>query len=195
MADEPNEFSALMERVSLGDEQAAKELFDRYHEALIRVIRYRLNLFPQLRTQFDSFDFLQEVWQDVFADPEKLHEFATFEGFRMFLAQVARHKVEKAQRKYAAQKRDLHRHRNLGDPGVGAAAAAVADPRPNPAQQAASHEAWMDWLRSLLPRQQLIVLMLRNGCPYQEIAAELSCSVRTIKRLVAEIREMPVPSW
>jgi RNA polymerase sigma factor (sigma-70 family) len=193
MADEPNEIVALIERVIQGDEQAITELYDKYHKALILIIRYRLNRSPRLRTLFDSIDLLQEVWEDVLAQPEKLRDFATFEAFFKHLARMAHHKVEKAQRKYSAQKRDLRRRRHLSDPGVAAVAAAAADPRPDPAQQAASHDTLVRWLFSLPWRQRRVVLRLGAGYSYQEIAAELACSERTIERMVAKIRHLPPP--
>jgi DNA-directed RNA polymerase specialized sigma24 family protein len=140
MADKPNPVATLMERVIQGDEQAAKELYERYHEPLIFIIRQRLNRSPQLRTQFDSMDFVQKVWEDILAHPEKLRDSSTLETFLKYLMGTACHEIQKAQRKYFAQKRDLRRRRHLSDPRVTAAAAAVADPRPDPAQQAAAHE-------------------------------------------------------
>lgn len=193
MADEPNEFAALMERVAQGDEQAAEEICERYHKAIILVIRSRLNQSPQLRTQFDSTDILQQVWEDVFAHPEKLRDFATFEVFLKHLAGMACHKVQKAQKKHFAQKRDLRRRRHLSDPGVAAAAAAVADPQPDPAQQAASDDALVSWLFSLPRRPRLVVLRLGAGYTHPEIAAELGCSERSIGRIVARIRRLPPP--
>lgn len=193
MANEPNQFAALMERVIQGDEQAVAELYNRYYKAIIMVVRYRLDRSPRLHALYDSTDFLQEVWEDVLAHPEKLRDLATFEAFFEQLARMARHKVEKTQRKYATQKRDLRRRRHLSDPGVTAAAAAVADSQPDPGQQAASDEEWGRWIVSLSPRQQRIVLMLRNGLTHEEIAAELGCSERSIRRLVSELRYLPSP--
>lgn len=193
MTIEPNPFETLMERVSQGDEQAAAELYERYHKAIILIIRHRLNATPQLRALFDSIDFLQEVWQDIFAHPEKLRDFATFEAFLKYLAEMARHKVQKAQRKHASQKRDLRRVHHLGDPGVSAAAAAITDARPSPAQRAARFEVWLRWVMSLPLPQRRIVLMLRDGFTYQEVAAELDCSERSIRRIIADIRGIPPP--
>ena len=193
MTIEASRFATLMERVSQGDQQAATELFEQYQKAIIFVVRQRLNAYPQLRALFDSIDFLQEVSQDVFADPEKLRDFTTFEVLLKYLVEMARQKVQKDQRKYASQKRDRRRVRHLGDSGVSAAAAAIADARPSPAQRAAMSEVWLHWILSLPLPQRRIVLMLRDGCTYQEIAAEFDFSERSIRRIVAEIRGMPPP--
>jgi RNA polymerase sigma factor (sigma-70 family) len=193
VADKPNEFAALMERVAQGDKQALAEVYEKYHKAIRMVVRYRLNKYPQLRTLNDSMDFVQMLWQDLLAEPEKLDEFSTIERLLKYLAVRIEHKIEKVQRKYTAQKRDLRRRRHLSAPGVAVAAAAVTDPRPDPAQQAASHEAWERWSLSLPERHRQVIIMLRDGFTYDEIAAELCCSMRTIKRLVAKLRNMLPP--
>ncbi len=190
MADKPNPFAALMERVAQGDQQAIAEIYEKYHKAIIFVIRQRLKRYAELRAVNDSLDFLQEVWFSTLADPEKLREFATFEEFLKYLAGVACNKVDKAQRRYSAQKRDLRRRRHLSDPDVTAAAAAVADPWPRPDQQAASHEAWLRWLESLPEHYRQAVIMLRDGFSYQETAAKLGCSERSLRRLMAKVRAM-----
>lgn len=192
MADQPNELAALVERVAQGDKQAAEEVYEKYHKAILMVVRYHLNQSPCLRALCDSMDLLQDVWLEVLAHPEKLVGLTAPEVFSKFLTAVARHKVQKAQRKYFAQKRDLRRRRHLSDPGIAAAAAVVTDPCPDPAQQAASDEEWGRWIASLSPRQQLVALMLRDGLTYPEIAAKLGCSKRSIRRIAAELRG-PVP--
>jgi RNA polymerase sigma factor (sigma-70 family) len=119
---------------------------------------------------------------------EKLRDFATFEVFLKHLSGMACHRVKEAQRKHFAQKRDLVRHRHLSNPGVAAAATTVADPQPDPAKQAASHEEWLRWLESLPQLHQQVALKLRDGLSYQEIAEELGCSKRSIQGSVARIR-------
>lgn len=193
MADEPSEFTALMVRVSQGEEQAFQEIYDRYHKAIRLVIRYHLNRSPQLRTQFDSIDFLQEIFKDLFAHPEKLPGFTASKDFLKYLAVVAHHKIEKARRQLTTQKRDLRRTRHLSEPEIAVRVAAVADPQPGPAQQAESREAWLRWLNSLTSRQQNIVLRLRDGCTYQEIAAAQRRSVRSIERVVHKLRDIAPP--
>lgn len=56
---EETEFSLLMARVQSGDQQAATEVVQRYGEAILRVVRRRLD--QRLRPEYDSIDFLQET--------------------------------------------------------------------------------------------------------------------------------------
>ena len=47
-----------------------------------------------MRTQFDSMDFVQAVWQSFFSDlHNRPHDFANVRHLRGFLAGVARNKV------------------------------------------------------------------------------------------------------
>lgn len=189
MAEEPHSLSALLERVAKGEEQAARELYDEYNEAVLWVIRRHLPPSSPLRNEFDSWEFSQEVWQKAFADPEKLRDFDTFIEFVQYLMRTANHTVDHARRKHLdAQKRDKRRERSLSDPEIVLAAAKRAAPDPNPAAQAAFYERWDRWFRSLSQRQQEVVLKLQNGSRYLEIAKQMNCSLRTIMRIVAELR-------
>lgn len=189
MSDEPNEFAALMERFAQGDQRAVAELYGKSHHVVIRCIRYHLNRYRRLRTQYDSIDFLQSVWTYIFSAPEKLHDFAVFEDFRKYLLKVTRHKLEKARRKHLdTQERDLGRVCHLSDPDVEVLATAVADPQPSPAEQASSQEHWDSWLLPLSPRLRRVVVLLRDGLSCREIAARLGCSLRSVGRMVVKLR-------
>ena len=50
----------LMRSVREGSEDAARMLFDRYAPHIRRVVRRKLH--QKLRPQFDSVDFVQDVW-------------------------------------------------------------------------------------------------------------------------------------
>lgn len=195
MADEPNEFQNLMNRVADGDQQAAAHLLHVYGDTAISLIRHRLKACPQIRRASDTDDFYQNVWQTMFACPARLRRFATPVSFIRYLLGTIRNQVNKEMRKqYGTQKRDMRRVHNMGsDAGTAAEVEQIADPRPNPAQQVASAEEWEAWLRSLTAQQQQLLIMLRAGFTHQEIASEFDCSERTIERLVAELRDRPPP--
>lgn len=194
MDEQTTEFAALMERFAQGDQQAATELYNKYNEAVIRVVRYHLARFPRLRWQYDSIDFSQSVWASVFFDPEKLRDFAQYQDFLMHIWNVTRHKIDNARRKHlGTQKRDLRRTRHLGDSDVATAAGAVADPEPSPLQQVLSHELWQCWLTSLPPRTRTAAVLLAYGYHHRDIAKQLGCSLRSIERVVAKLRRKAPP--
>jgi RNA polymerase sigma factor (sigma-70 family) len=194
MSDEPNSFSALLDRVAQGDEGAAQELVEHYREPLIRVIRRRLRSYPKLRRLFDSIDFLQDTWRVILEHPEKLRDFGTFNELMRHLASMANHRVQHARRHYLdAQKRNLRRDCSLSDPDIASVALTQSDPQRDPGARAAFYDLWVRWLRSLSKPQRIVALLLRNGSTHSEIAEQMDCSVRTIERMVTELRAKASP--
>ena len=65
MPNEPD-ISDLIARAKAGDETAIREFLSRFEPEVRMMVRGRLP--RMLRTQFDSMDFVQAVWQSFFAD-------------------------------------------------------------------------------------------------------------------------------
>ncbi|HMF35814.1 MAG TPA: ECF-type sigma factor, partial [Isosphaeraceae bacterium] len=60
----PGDIRELLARIKNGDEEAARELLNRYESKVRLVVRRQL---PRLlRPRFDSIDFLQSVWGSFF---------------------------------------------------------------------------------------------------------------------------------
>src|SRR5271165_6032471 len=88
----PGDIRELLARIKNGDEEAARELLNRYESKVRLVVRRQL---PRLlRSRFDSTDFLQSVWGSFFhriqTEPNDLNE---EENLIAFLAWAARNKV------------------------------------------------------------------------------------------------------
>src|SRR5947209_4307143 len=96
MSDDDQEFQALIQRLREGDAEAARTVYERYGEDIIRVVRRRLS--RKLRSKFDSLDFVQDVWASFFARRPPENIFASPEALFAFLARVAQHKVIEATR-------------------------------------------------------------------------------------------------
>ena len=60
MAEMQNEFEVQMERVRAGSQRAVRALLERYKQPIFRAIRRRLH--KELRSRYDSEDFVQSVW-------------------------------------------------------------------------------------------------------------------------------------
>lgn len=74
MSDDSIEIQRLLDRAAAGDESALRELFDRYHDRLTRMVRLRMN--RRLQGRLDESDVLQEAYlelckklNDYLADP------------------------------------------------------------------------------------------------------------------------------
>ena len=88
---ETGSFASLMQRVKAGDEDAARELLDRYGEHVLRVVRRRLQ--GRTRRHYDSEDFSQSVWASFYAHLPHLGQFECPESLSAFLARLATNKV------------------------------------------------------------------------------------------------------
>lgn len=106
--EDPANIRELIARIQGGDEEAARELLNRYESKVRMVVRRQL---PRLlRSRFDSLDFLQSVWGSFFhrirTGPNDLEE---ERNLIAFLAWAARNKVIDEYRRAASQKQNINR--------------------------------------------------------------------------------------
>lgn len=184
MPEKPEEFTALMERVRAGSQEAAQQLVERYGDLILRVVRRQLN--QKLRSKFDSLDFQQEVWASFFAgQPQKTFERP--EALAAFLAQMARHKVLMAvRRRCDLQKYNVNREQSL-DGSAAYQAGNVPGREPTPSQVYVAQEKWDQLLQGHPPRHQRILILLRQGYTQQQIAQELDVDERTVRRVIRKL--------
>jgi RNA polymerase sigma factor (sigma-70 family) len=184
MVDRPPSFQRLMEQLRSGSADAPGELLDRYGAHVLRVIRHRLD--QRLRQEFDSADFLQDVWKSFFQALPPGRTFDGPEALIAYLAQVARHKVVDACRRRATHARDARRERPLDAPD-GVPAGAVAAAGATPSQEAAANDLWERLVEGLPPQHRRIVALLREGRSHAEIARELRVDRKTVYNLVRRL--------
>ena len=114
MSREQQEFKELFERIRGGSEEAVRELLDRYGRHILTVIRQRLNY--NLRSVYNSSDFLQEVWASFFTGKtaELQHIFHDSNALRNYLQRMAQNKVaEEARRRLGGAKLNFSREHSL----------------------------------------------------------------------------------
>ena len=97
MSEEQEEFANLMQRLRNGSEEAARELLDRFGSYILRVVRRRLS--RELRSKYDSVDFVQAVWASFFAEDSQDRRFDHPDALIAFLATLAQNKVIDAVRR------------------------------------------------------------------------------------------------
>lgn len=178
-----SEFERLMERVRTGDPDAAKEVFERYGEAIRIVVRYRMD--HRLRSQFDSLDFSQDAWASFFRIPPENYTFRTPEELLAFLTRVVRHKVIDAYRKRCRWSKKngrkfLHCQNSVPEQPAR---------QPTPSQMAIVEEEWRRLLEDKPPPMQRALEMLRDGYSHREIAQHLGLNVKKIQRLVKQLND------
>jgi RNA polymerase sigma-70 factor (ECF subfamily) len=184
MPEAQSDFASLMKRVLGGCPQAARELTERYGSALLRAVRYHLS--DQLRSKFDSRDFVQDVWASFFAGLPAGGEFREPTQLVAFLARLAANKVIDATRqRLQSQKFNVNREQYLEET-PGAASALIAR-QPTPSEVAMGREEWERLLESQPPVYRCILGLLHDGKSPAAAAAELRVSERTVRRVAGRV--------
>ncbi len=185
-APEPD-LACLIREWQAGSPDALAELFARYSDHIRLVVRRRLH--ERLRPQFDSLDFVQDVWASVAALPPGRCEFASPDALLGFLVRVASNKVCDATRHRFRQRRDVTREEPLGQTPADHDAAAV-DRGPTPSQWLIGQEQWERIVGQFQPGHRAILARLREGYTHEEIARMAGVSVRTVERIVHRLRDL-----
>jgi RNA polymerase sigma-70 factor (ECF subfamily) len=186
MTENAQDFRALMQRLRAGEEDAARELLARYGEHILRVVRRKLH--KQLRSKFDSIDFVQAVWASFFADAPEKYTFDHPRALMAFLATLAQNKVVEAVRqRMQRMKYNVNRERQLEvvEAGIGNT---LVGRDPSPSQVAVAQDEWARMIDELPTRYQRLLVLLRDGHTQKEIAAELGVNEKTVRRLLEKLR-------
>lgn len=185
------EFRRMVRLAQEGDDQAVAALLRQFEPDVRLMVRVKL---PRaLRTQFDSMDFVQAVWQSVLADrsDEPAESFENPGHFRAYLAGVARNKVlEEYRRRTQTRKYDLSREEPLYvRRGGREQPREVASPDPSPSQEVQAGDR-LDQLTAGRPRLEAeIVDLRRQGLTFEEIAGRLGLSDRAVRRILEAVRQ------
>lgn len=182
------EFDRLMREWHAGSPDAIATLFSRYSQHIRKAVRRRLH--DRLRPQFDSLDFVQDVWASVVALPPGGHRFQTPDALLGFLTRVASNKViDVTRQRFHTEAHDVTREEPL--PLVpDTCDVAVLDPRPTPSQRMMGEEEWDRLVGRFRPGHQAVLARLREGYSQQEIAAMTGIHLRTVERIVRRLREL-----
>ncbi len=191
------EFAGLIARVKEGDEAAIGRLIERFGPEVRMMVRRRLP--ARLRSQFDTVDFTQVVWQSVIADcRERAEPFDDSKHLLGFLAGVVHNKVaQEFRRRTRTRKYDIGREEPLyvrrGDRDVPRDLPAD-DPTPSEAVQAGDRLDQLTAGRS--PTEVRIVELRREGLTIDEVAARLDLHEKAVRRVIASLRSrMEAPPW
>lgn len=178
------EFDRLVREWRAGDPAALEELIARYSGYIRVAVRRRLN--DRLRTEYDSLDFVQDVWASVVALPAGRCDFPTPAALVQFLTRVASNKViDVTRRRLDPRLGDARRE--VGLPA--GETPAVADRGPTPSQWAAGNEAWDRLLAGVPDGHRAVLQRLRDGYTHEEIARQTGVGVRTVERIVRRLKD------
>jgi RNA polymerase sigma factor (sigma-70 family) len=185
MEEKQDEFQRLLREIQEGSADAVQQFLDRYGRAVLQVIRRRLD--RRMRSQFDSIDFLQDVWASFFRSPPPPAAFAGPETLFRYLTTMARNKVVDAFRQsLVCRKYNVNRELPRED-AVSDHLAQRETRQPAPSQEGGTKELWEEATKGRTKKQVKILTMLRDGYTHAEIAQTLQLSERTVRRFVREI--------
>jgi RNA polymerase sigma factor (sigma-70 family) len=186
MAQETDDFAALLAACRVGDEPAIEQLCRQY-ETKVRIVA-RILLGPALRSHLDSMDLVQSVHrtllmglrQDRFdiSDPKKLIALAT----------------TLVRRKVARQWRLLRRQRRLKSGGGSSenlvqTLSSLSSPDAGPAQVAQFNDQMAHLCSQMDPTECRILELRSNGYSTGEIAEQLGLKPVTLRVRMTRLRE------
>ena len=182
------DFTALMDRVRAGEAGAYEELLARYGHEVRAAVRQRLH--DRLRTQYDSLDFVQDVWASFIALEPGRYRFADQDALVGFLCRVARNKVvEVFRRRFTTRKSNITREESYPAEGEDSRGG-VPGREATPSQLAVAGERWADLMRRLPEGHRVVLERLREGHTHEEVAAMLDVNVRTVERIVRRLKDL-----
>lgn len=184
-------FHRFMERLRQQEPTAYADFLAVYGDAIRRVVRRHLP--DRLRTEYDSLDFVQDVWTSFLAlPPARYGTFPDADALARFLARVAHNKVIAVYRKrFLTRSRDISREQPLALAGDDSGED-IPSQDPGPFESAVAQERWERVVRGLPPGHRAIVERLREGYTQAEIAGMFGLSVSTIERIIRRLREINV---
>ncbi len=187
-----SELEELLEQVRAGSEEAALRFIEIYGPHLRRIVREKLRV--ELRSKFDSLDFVQMVWASFFCEPNRTAEFDEPEKLIAYLSTVARNKVvQEYRRRTRTQKYNVAREQSLED--TDPVETAASRNQATPSQVAMARERWARLVEGQPERNQRIFEMRINGATFPEISRELGIHERTARKIMDQILRSEAASW
>ena len=184
-----DDFDNLLHRVKAGDQDAAKRFLAEFESEVRLMIRHRLP--RQLRTQFDSMDFVQQVWASFFIGlNESPRHFENTRHLKGFLAGIARNKVlqEHRRRTMSAKFRIEKEEPLYVRRGEQIVPRELIGDEPTPSEHAQASERYRLLTDGRTPREVEVISLRRQGWTLAEIAAKTSLNERTIRRIIDAAR-------
>lgn len=179
-------FDEFLSRLNEGDEEAARQVFDRFARRLAAMTRRRLD--PRLRRKVDPDDVLQSAYRSFFArcsrggfDP------GGWEGLWGVLAVITRRRCLHWVEHYHAGRRDIDAEVPCDPDRAGPAPGREPVSRePTPEEAAIGAESLERWLGRLGPRGRTVVALHLEGLSVAEVARRVAVSERTIQRALRD---------
>ena len=150
-------FAGFMQRIRSGDEQAARELVERYEPVIRREVKMRLRD-PRLYRRVDSADICQSVLASFFMRAAAgQYDLDQPDQLLRLLVVMTRHKLSKQARRHRAEKRDYRQAEDLDRASLEAEPGA----EPTPSRLVAGREL-LETFRARLSEEERMLADLRG---------------------------------
>jgi RNA polymerase sigma-70 factor (ECF subfamily) len=184
-----NSFDDVMARLRAGDEDAARELFQRFVRRLIRLTQCQLDVV--MRHKVDPEDVVQSAYKSFFLRyGEGKLEVGGWDNLWSLLTLITLRKCLDRVKYYRAASRDAQRE------AVARQGAAGPEPwweaiarEPTPEEAAVLAETVEQLLRGLEAEERPVLEMSLQGFTTQEICQRLALAERSVRRLRERVRK------
>jgi RNA polymerase sigma factor (sigma-70 family) len=174
-------FADFIRQIRAGDDQAARELVDRYEPVVRREVRLHLQD-ERLASRFDWADVCQSVMASFFVRAAAgQYDLAQPDQLLRLLVVMTRNKVSQQVRRNQADRRD-YRRLEAHDPAYLEGRRAAS---PSPSRVVAGRELLDEFRRRLSAEERRLADLRAQGCEWTEIAAELGGSPQARRKQLA----------
>jgi RNA polymerase sigma-70 factor (ECF subfamily) len=184
-----DESAELLARWRGGDQQAAQELFDRYAERLMALVRSRLS--EQLARRLDPEDVLQSAYRSFFIGSRDGRYVLQRSGdLWRVLVTIALHKLHHQVKRHSAGKRSLKQEREDGPASdLGGLPVEALSREPSPDEAAAVVDELERVMRALQPLHRQMVELRLQGYLFKEIATATGRSERMVRLVLEQVKK------
>jgi RNA polymerase sigma factor (sigma-70 family) len=174
----------LLKPCCAGDTDAARELYQRYDQQVIRAVQRKMTQGNWMMSWCGVEDCLQEAWMVAFLGIRDGKAFESGKHLVRYIAKVCRNRIRMALRKGRTQKRTLDREEALGLASHDAAA-----PGMDPAAQAELEDELQHLLRDEPEQRKRLAEAVFGGESIREAALRLKMSPRTAQYWMKQLGE------
>ena len=182
-------FDEVLDQLQSGDQDAAREIWDRFNDRLLALARIRMDRLT--RQKVDAEDVVQSAYNTFF---KRLRggqfELTNWDSLRGLLVRITLRKCRKQMRHFRSSGRDLRREVSL-QPATDDSNLehAVAGDEGNPSEELVLKELLDQVLTGMADRDQTIICLSLQGCSNAEIAEQLTCTERTVQRILRRVKK------
>jgi RNA polymerase sigma-70 factor (ECF subfamily) len=188
MADSPS-FVQLMDRLRAGDDEAARQVFNRFAQRLIALAQSRLN--KSIRHRADPEDVVQSVYRSFFTrHADGQFDLSNWDSLWAMLTVITLRKCANQVDRVTAARRDIRRELSA-QPGPDQSGVLLEglSREPTPQDAAILEETVAELMQGMDQRERDILSLSLQGYSATEISEQLGRAERTVRRVRENIRK------